>query len=195
MWTGWSLSTTTLKRVAVQYFWWRCSSIWRGSRTSPRKPAAIPPTRPLGHPGGRSDHDHPPVAALTEWGPPLRGGRLPPGGQSIKLMPSRPNSVSYCGKRIPTHARQINPVIYQLCCFVEDFLKLFVLISTPFLCHNRGKRVARMIWFHQGGCPLRRVRYGWMDLQRSKEVPIDTKWPQIVTQSESGIICNQTSVT
>ena len=106
----------------------------------PCKPAAIPPTRPLGQPGGRSDHDHPPVAALTEWGPPLRGGSLPPGGQSIKLMPSRPNSVSYCGKRIPTHARQINPVIYQLCCFVEDFLKLFVLISTPFLCHNRGKK-------------------------------------------------------
>ena len=107
--------------------------------SSPCKPAAIPPTRPLGHPGGRSDHDHPPVAALTEWGPPLRGGRLPPGGQSIKLMPSRPNSVSYCGKRIPTHARQINPVIYQLCCFVEDFLKLFVLISTPFLCHHKRK--------------------------------------------------------
>ena len=60
----------------------------------PCKPAAIPPTRPLGQPGGRSDHDHPPVAALTEWGPPLRGGRLPTGGQSIKLMPSLPAKLS-----------------------------------------------------------------------------------------------------
>ena len=34
-----------------------------------------------------------------------------------------------------------------------------------------------------------------MDLQRSNEVAIDPKWPQIVTQSESGIICNQIGVT
>ena len=159
--------------------------------SSPCKPAAIPPTRPLGHPGGRSDHDHPPVAALTEWGPPLRGGRLPPGGQSIKLMPSRPNSVSYCGKHIPTHARQINPVIYQLCCFVEDFLKLFVLISTPFLCHKRVKKVTRMIWFHQGGSPKECEIW----VYGSKEIERGCIWlAKVVTESESGIISNQIGV-
>ena len=80
-------------------------------------PTYLPHTLPLdiGHPGGNPGGPHgPPVAVLTEWGPPSVRWQAPTGGSIYKIdAPDPAIPTTYCGKHIPTHACQINPKIYQ----------------------------------------------------------------------------------
>ena len=65
----------------------------------------------------------PPVAVLTEWGPPSVRWQPPNGGSIYKIdAPDPAIPTTYCGKHIPTHACQINPIIYQLGKMLEKLL-------------------------------------------------------------------------
>ena len=116
---------------------WQLIRFYRGDNFPPctwdhfRLWPALPPTQhPGGHPGGnpwgpRSWPQWWPPSSRANWvaAPLCAVAGLPTRGSIYKIDALSPiPTTAYCGKRIPTHARQINPIIYQLSKTLENLL-------------------------------------------------------------------------